>query len=47
MQKMHHLKIQKYNFAQKEYKKENNFFFCNLNSIEDPNVSAYIHAQQV
>lgn len=46
-ERMHHLEIQKQNYALKEHKEENNFLFFDLNSIQDPHVCAYIQAQQL
>ncbi|KAF8116108.1 hypothetical protein N665_0022s0038 [Sinapis alba] len=42
--RIHHMEIQKQNHTLKE---ENKVLLCDLSSIQDPNVRAYIQAQQV
>ncbi|WZZ65114.1 hypothetical protein YC2023_076484 [Brassica napus] len=45
-QREHHFEIQKKNYALKELKEENKMLFLDLNSVQDPNIRAYIQAQQ-
>ena len=45
-QRQHHLEIQSKNYALKELKEENKILFQDINSIQDPNIRAYIQAEQ-
>ena len=45
-QRHQHLEIQNKNYALKKFKKENKILFRDLNSIQDPNVRAYIQSEQ-
>ena len=44
--RQHHLEIQSKNYALKELKEENKILFQDINSIQDPNIRAYIQAEQ-
>lgn len=45
-QRQHHLEMQSKNYALKELKEENKMLLQNLNSIENPNIRAYVQGEQ-
>lgn len=45
-QRQHHLDVQSKNYALKELKEENRILFQDANSIQDPNIRAYVQAQR-
>ena len=45
-QRQQHLEIQNKNYALWKFKEENKILFRDLNSIQDPNVRAYIQSEQ-
>ena len=45
-QREHHLEIQSRNYALIKQKEENKILFCDVNSIQDPKVRAYIQSEQ-
>ena len=45
-QRKYHLKIQKKNYALNELKEENKYLFCDLNSVQDPELRAYFQEER-
>ena len=44
--RQHHLEIQSKNYALKQLKDENTILFQDINSIRNPNIRAYVQAEQ-
>ena len=42
----YHLEIQKQNYVLNELKEENKYLFCDLNSVQDPEVHAYFQEER-